>query len=82
MALAAREVAGTAERNLILDLDSAGVVDGLAVVAHARQLPMNFWHERILPRQEEPCGCVRRTVAALVLPSAILISVRANNELR
>ena len=46
------EVAGTPQRIPIIDLNAAGVVDRFAVSAHARQLPVDSWHERILPREE------------------------------
>jgi formaldehyde-activating enzyme involved in methanogenesis len=52
-AATAGEVAGTAESFFILNLDAARVVDGLAVTAHARQLPVDSNHERILPREKE-----------------------------
>jgi len=53
-ALAAGEVTGTAERILILDLDSAGVVNAFTVTAHARQLTMSSTHEQMLPRKKLP----------------------------
>ena len=52
-AAAAGEVAGTPQRNFTLDLNSAGVVDGFPVTAHARQFTTGSTHERILPREKE-----------------------------
>jgi hypothetical protein len=49
-AATAGEVAGTAECILILDLDSAGVVNAFAVATLAWLLPMDSRHERILPQ--------------------------------
>ena len=49
-ALAAGEVAGTAERILVPDLDAASAVDALSVSALAWLLPVDSRHERILPR--------------------------------
>ena len=51
-ALAAREVAWTANGLLILDLDAASVVDGFAVRASARLFQGSFGHRRILSRGE------------------------------
>ena len=58
-ALAVGKVAGTPQLIHILDLNSAGVVDGFPVTARTRQLAIVSTHERMLSQKEgtEFSGC-------------------------
>jgi hypothetical protein len=64
-AAAAGEVAGTPQRNHILDLNSAGVVDGFPVTARTRHLTTGSTHERILPPEKKPCVAIKETAFGL-----------------